>query len=212
MCSSDLEQLWTRFRTAADLFFERFHHRHELALAGKVAEREAMVVEMEAIALAEAAIENLADKVQTLRTTWNRAVPIPSPDFRVIADRWQKALATVIQRWPDAFKGTDVDPTATVQRMEKIVAKLDALLTQLTSTADEPAKPNLSPTAIYNQLSAAGYPGDECRWSAARTDGWPAGLRHGIGAVQGFRAPDGYVYGVRQQHVHLEPLHPIWRQ
>ena len=30
------EQLWTRFRTAADTFFERYHHRHELALAGKV--------------------------------------------------------------------------------------------------------------------------------------------------------------------------------
>ena len=119
------EQLWNRFRTAADTFFERYHHRHELALAGKVAEREAMVVEMEAIALAEAAIENLADKVQTLRTTWNRAVPIPSPDFRVIADRWQKALATVIQKWPDAFAGSDVDPAATVQRMEKIVAKIE---------------------------------------------------------------------------------------
>ena len=133
--------------------------------------------------VAEAAIDGLSEKVQTLRTTWNRAVPIPSPDFKVIADRWQKALATVIQKWPDAFAGSDVDPAATVQRMEKIVAKIESLLTQLTATADEPAKPNLSPTEM---LAAKLRNALASNAMGSRTGGIVgAGLGGGAGAALG---------------------------
>ena len=41
------EVIWNRFRAAADKFFERYHNRHQIALAGKLAEREALVVELE---------------------------------------------------------------------------------------------------------------------------------------------------------------------
>ena len=140
------EQLWTRFRGAADLFFERFHHRHEIALAGKIAEREAWLAELNAIAATEGdAPEGLGDTIQTLRTTWNRAVPIPTAEFRALVERWQKTLASIIAKWPDAFKGTDVDPAAAVQRMEKLVAKVETLLTDLGAAPAEPQK-KLSPT------------------------------------------------------------------
>lgn len=140
------EQLWTRFRGAADLFFERFHHRHEIALAGKVAEREAWLAELDAIAATEGdAPEGLGDKIQTLRTTWNRAVPIPTAEFRALVERWQKTLASIIAKWPDVFKGTDVDPAAAVQRMEKLVAKIEKLLTDLGAAPAEQQK-KLSPT------------------------------------------------------------------
>jgi hypothetical protein len=140
------EQLWTRFRGAADLFFERFHHRHEIALAGKVAEREAWLAELDAIAATEGdAPEGLGDKIQTLRTTWNRAVPIPTAEFRALVERWQKTLASIITKWPDVFKGTDVDPAAAVQRMEKLVAKVETLLTDLGAAPAEQQK-KLSPT------------------------------------------------------------------
>ena len=140
------EQLWTKFRAAADLFFERFKNRHELALAGKIAEREAWLAELDAVAATEGdAPEGLADKIQTLRTTWNRAVPIPSAEFRALVERWQKTLASIIAKWPDAFKGTDVDPAAAAQRMEKLVAKVEALLKDLGAAPSEQKK-NLSPT------------------------------------------------------------------
>ncbi len=44
------EVVWNRFRAAADHFFERYHNRHEIALASKLAEREALVVELEGLA------------------------------------------------------------------------------------------------------------------------------------------------------------------
>ena len=78
---SKSEEVWNRFRAAADKFFERYHNRHQIALAGKLAEREAMVVEMETLAAADpsALPADLAAQVQQQRTTWNRAVPIPAP-------------------------------------------------------------------------------------------------------------------------------------
>ncbi len=140
------EQLWEKFRGAADLFFERYKNRHELALAGKIAEREAWLAELDAIAALEGdAPEGLGEKIQTLRTTWNRAVPIPSAEFRLLVDRWHKTLAGVIARWPDAFKGTDIDPAAAVQRMEKLVSKMEALLKDL-GAAPADHKKALSPT------------------------------------------------------------------
>ena len=48
------EEMWNRFRAAADKFFERYHNRHQIALASKLAEREAMVVELETMAATEA--------------------------------------------------------------------------------------------------------------------------------------------------------------
>lgn len=168
------EQLWTRFRGAADLFFERFKNRHEIALAGKIAEREAWMAELEGIAALEGdAPENLSETIQNLRTTWNRAVPIPTAEFRALVERWQKTLAGIIAKWPDAFKGTDVDPAAAAQRMEKLVAKMEALLTELSATNSEPKK-GLSPTEMLaaklrNALAtnAMGGRSDDGKWRSA---------------------------------------------
>ena len=94
------EVVWKRFRAAADQFFERYHNRHQIALAGKLAEREALVVELEALAAAENGDVpgDLAARVQQLRTTWNRSVPIPGAEMRPLTDRWQAALTQIVDR------------------------------------------------------------------------------------------------------------------
>ncbi|TAK14049.1 MAG: DUF349 domain-containing protein [Acidobacteria bacterium] len=169
------EALWTRFRAAADNFFERYHHRHEIALAGKIAEREEWLATLEGIAATDGdAPEGLAEKIQTLRTTWNRAVPIPTAEFRALVDRWQKTLASVIAKWPDAFKGTDVDPAAAITRMEKLVTRLETLLEQLNEGAPEPKKA-LSPTELLAQKlrsalaqnAMGGRSTDDSKWRSA---------------------------------------------
>ena len=120
---SKSEVVWARFRAAADRFFERYHNRHQIALAGKLAEREALVVELEQLASTEEPVADLSDRVQSLRTTWNRSVPIPGAEIKPLADRWQAALARVVERQGDAFKGTELDPAAVRQRMEKLIAQ-----------------------------------------------------------------------------------------
>ena len=44
------EAIWQRFRTACDTFFERYKRRDEIELEAKQADREALVVELEALA------------------------------------------------------------------------------------------------------------------------------------------------------------------
>ena len=47
---SKSEAIWQRFRTACDTFFERFKRRDEIELEAKHADRETLVVELEALA------------------------------------------------------------------------------------------------------------------------------------------------------------------
>jgi hypothetical protein len=132
------DAVWTRFRAAADRFFERYHHRHEIALAGKLTEREALVVELETLASmpVESTPADAADVVQRLRTTWNRAVPIPVPGMKVLTDRWQAAFAELLASRPQLFSGTDLDPKAIVARMEKLVARVEGLVAEPRQTPD----------------------------------------------------------------------------
>ncbi len=169
---SKSEEVWNRFRAAADKFFERYHNRHQIALAGKLAEREVMVVEMETLAAAESSAlpADLAVQVQQQRTTWNRAVPIPTDEAKVLADRWQAALRTLIDRNRDAFKGTDLDPDAARHRLEKLVAKVEAYLADV-----QDSQSGLSPTeALAAKLRSAlasnamgGRVSDDNKWRAA---------------------------------------------
>jgi hypothetical protein len=138
------EQVWNRFRTAADRFFTRYHNRHELMLAAKLAEREAFVIELEQLASIDSAdTDGLAARVQELRTTWNRAVPIPSPEMKTLTERWNAALARLVAARPDAFAGTDLDPSAVVRRMEKLVARVEGLMNDAPAPSD-----TLSPTEL----------------------------------------------------------------
>ncbi|MCC7008211.1 MAG: DUF349 domain-containing protein [Acidobacteria bacterium] len=166
------EAIWNRFRSAADTFFTRYHNRHEITLNAKLAEREALVVELESIANNDptALPADLSDRVQQLRTTWNRSVPIPAPGMRVLNDRWQTAIGRVVMLAPQVFAGTDLDPTAVLRKMEKLVARVESFLGDIT---DQPA--GLSPTEMLAaKLRSAlasnaigGRASDDAKWRAA---------------------------------------------
>lgn len=166
------EVVWNRFRTAADAFFERFHNRHQIEAAGKVAEHEALVVALEALAATEEAPADLAEQVQTLRTTIAKMAPVHTPEMKAIHERWKTALATLVHRAPEAFKGTDLDPNAVLERMQKLVAKVEALL------ADEkaPSTTGKSATELLAERlrsalasNAMGGHRDDTKWRQAST-------------------------------------------
>jgi polyhydroxyalkanoate synthesis regulator phasin len=142
------EEVWARFRAAADKLFDRYKNRHQIALESKLAEREAMVVELESLAApeAEAPAVGVAEKVQELRANWTRSVPIPSSEMNALTARWQAAFARVIERWADAFRGSEFDPAAILQKMEKLIGRVEALVA--TTGADAPAEKTLSQTEL----------------------------------------------------------------
>jgi hypothetical protein len=86
----------------------------------------------------------VATRVQELRTTWNRAVPIPAPEMRDLQERWQNAIARMVALKPDAFAGTDLDPVTVVRKMEKLVVRLELLAGE----EDAPSGASLSPTEL----------------------------------------------------------------
>ena len=124
---SKSEAVWQRLRAAADRFFERYHNRHQITLQTKLAERETLVIALEEFAGLEdgATPGDMGARVQDLRAAWNRGVPVAAAEMQPLAERWQSALARVLDRWPDAFKNTDLDPAAVRERMEKLVARVE---------------------------------------------------------------------------------------
>jgi Domain of Unknown Function (DUF349) len=146
---SKSDAIWNQFRAACDLFFDRFKNRDQVAIQGKVADRETAVAELETLVPpAEAGEvpppEDLYNKVQAARARWVQGPELPRHTLTPLADRVNAALYALVTRWPDGFAGTDLDPVQTAARMEKLVAKVEKLLP---TEEVEPAK-NLSPAEL----------------------------------------------------------------
>jgi hypothetical protein len=146
---SKSDAIWNEFRGACDLFFERFKNRDSAALQGKMADRESAVTELETLippaeATDAAAPDDLYAKVQAARARWVQGPELPRHTLAPLAERVNAALFTLVTRWPEGFKGTDLDPEQTKGKMEKLIAKVEKLLP---TESAEPAK-NLSPAEL----------------------------------------------------------------
>ena len=146
---SKSDAIWNEFRGACDLFFERFKNRDQVALQGKMADRETAVVELETLVPAADAGEaappdDLYAKVQAARARWVQGPDLPRHVMAPLAERVNGALYALVTRWPSAFTGTDLDPEQTKGKMEKLIAKVEKLLP---TESAEPAK-NLSPAEL----------------------------------------------------------------
>jgi hypothetical protein len=165
------EPIWNRFRAAADSFFERYHDRHKIAAAEKVAEHAALVSTLEGFGALEEAPEDLAAQVQALRTGLSNLPRVESPEMDALHARWRTQLAALVGRFPTAFVGTDLDLTAIHARLEKLVAKVERLLQDAPSAA---AAPTSDTASLAERLRSAlaqnamGVRPDETKWRVAR--------------------------------------------
>jgi uncharacterized protein DUF349 len=147
------EALWQRFRAACDHFFDRYTHRHDIARGERVAAREAIVAEFEALVPDDdgaPAPEDLVACVRSLRGRWSSELAARGVDRERAAaldQRFAAAFARVLSRWPQAFAGTDLDPDANRKRMEALVVKMEELAKSLAGPAvDAATDASLSPT------------------------------------------------------------------
>jgi hypothetical protein len=143
---SKSEAIWQRFRTACDRFFDRYKHRDQVDLQEKAAVRERVIAHLEALYPSAAAEpgpvpDDLYTTVQQARTQWQQAPELPRTVQQDLAARYHQAVGRIVAAWPGAFAGTDLDPEATRKRMEKLLSKVEDLV------SSEPVRPaNLSPT------------------------------------------------------------------
>jgi len=143
------EAIWQRFRAACDTFFERFKTRDQVVVAGKLADRETAIAELEGLLPPPDAVDapmpdDLYAHVQAARARYLQGPELPRHALAPLADRLNRAMLGLVQRWPDAFRSTELDPEATRRKMEKLVGKIEALL----PPDSKEAVANLSPAEM----------------------------------------------------------------
>jgi hypothetical protein len=185
------EAIWQRFRTACDAFFERYKRRDEIEVEAKQADREALVVELEALAAPAVELEALAaapaapaadaetaaappdavpsdllERVRSLRTRWNQTSSLVRQGADPLSARFIEALARLMTGHPDAFKGTELDVEASRQKMEKLCARVEGFLTD---AAPAPAGSQALAEMLREALASntiGGRAGEESKWRA----------------------------------------------
>ena len=148
------EAVWQRFRKACDAFFDRYKHRDELERLKRVAEREAVAAELEALSAGAVAGSpapaNLVEEVQRLMAKARQGPALPAADEEKLLARLSAARDRAVSAWPEAFRGTDLDPEAGRARREKLCARVEALV----SAGEAPAA-TLSGAELARRLKEA---------------------------------------------------------
>jgi hypothetical protein len=125
------EAIWQRFRSACDHFFTRYAQRHDVARAERVAAREAICAELEALGADDAPEQpDLLATVRSLRGRWSQELAARGVDReRAVAldERFATAFNRLVARYPSVFGGTDLDPEANRKRMESLVRRMEEL-------------------------------------------------------------------------------------
>ena len=124
--------VWQRFRAACDVVYEHTQVAERQAAADRAAERVALCAELEALlpegGPADERPEGLAGTVRDLQQRWRQAVEISQPLRRRLAARFGQAIARIVEAYPDAFRGTDLDPARELKRLEELCERVEAII------------------------------------------------------------------------------------
>ena len=150
------DALWARFRAACDAVFDRAQAEVDAEFADKINARAAVCERIERLTPdgdeASEPPEDLVAIVSAARTEWRQLPHVPRPQERSLTTRFQDALARVVERYPTAFAGTDLDPARNRGKLERLCEKVEALLEE----APAPSSSGESPAEILaSQLREA---------------------------------------------------------
>lgn len=133
------EALWQRFRTACDRVYTRAQEASEAEFADKITARASVCERLEALVsqgaqlpeagdIGTAAPGNVAEIVAAARVEWRQLPPVPQRQERSLTARYQEALSGVVERYPVAFSGSDLDPARHRVALERLCERVEALL------------------------------------------------------------------------------------
>jgi Domain of Unknown Function (DUF349) len=172
------EAIWQRFRAACDAFFVRYAQRHDIARADRVAAREAICAELEALILPPAqdttsteppAADDvaapeaeppagLAATVRGLRGRWQHELAargVEREQAMALDRRFSDAFRCVVARWPQAFAGTEMDPDANRRQLENLVRRMEDLAASLKDPVAAQVSPTTRLAAMLKEALAA---------------------------------------------------------
>lgn len=161
------EVVWKRFRTACDAFFDRYRNRDAAARDAAREARQALAAEVEALADAAEAPEDLPARVQDAIVRFKQAPGgLPREETVALQRRFADARDRVVAVFPDRFRGTELDPEASRARMEKLCARVEALAPSSPEAEDaQSLAARLREALATNTMGGAGAA--EGRWKAA---------------------------------------------
>lgn len=169
------EAVWQRFRTACDTFFERYKHRDQLGMASGVGAREGVCVELESLVAAEGedalAGDALRDRVLDIWNRWKGAPRVPRQMVEPLEQRFDAALAAIVNRAPEAFRGSRLDVETNRRRMEQLCTQVESFLQGKVTTTELAATPAATLASMLKDALAANTIGgrvdEEAKWRAA---------------------------------------------
>jgi hypothetical protein len=174
------EAIWQRFRAACDAFFERYKQRHSIDIASRVASREALVTEAEALAAGVTppdeplpAQPELLAHLRQLRASWAQAPAVPREAGVALAQRFERTLATVITANPATFAGTEFDVPSNLRRLHDLVSRAERLAGPAPASREAVSPAALLATQLREALAAntiGGRVDDEARWRSAEQE------------------------------------------
>jgi len=123
------DEVWKRFRTACDRFFDRYKRRDEVEHEERLKKRQSLIndiVELIALGPSKRDEDGLAERVQGIWNAWKSAGPLPESGSE-IASRFESEVGALLIEAPAAFLGTELDPVANAKKRAKIVARLESI-------------------------------------------------------------------------------------
>ena len=128
------DEIWKRFRTACDHFFDRYKRRDEVEVEERLKKRQGLIdnlVELAALATSKQETEDrLAEQVQGIWNAWKSAGPLPEAGSEIAA-RFESEVGALLRDAPKAFVGTELDPAVSAKKRAKIVTRLESIVSEL---------------------------------------------------------------------------------
>ncbi len=173
------EAIWQRFRAACDHFFDRYKNRDEHARQAAQDAREAICAELESLLPPDGETPeppaDLVARLQAAQTAWRQAGSLPQDQLAALDERFSKARDGLLQAFPRAFEGTDLDPEASRRKAEKLVLRTEALLAEMAPGGGVPQPQNAQELAARLRDALAsntigGREAVEAKWHSASVE------------------------------------------
>ena len=170
------EHVWQKFRAACDAFMERYRTRDTQQFADRLARREAVAVDLEALAAGlvsgAAPRDGLLEKVRSIRTGWLQGGSVPREVLRGLSTRFDTALGAVLAAAPEAFRHSELDAEANRAQLEQLCDRVEQV------GGRQPAMAGASSVALLadqlrERLAAntiGGHVDDETKWKSYEYD------------------------------------------
>ncbi|MEE2637607.1 MAG: DUF349 domain-containing protein [Acidobacteriota bacterium] len=84
---------------------------------------------------------DLAETVKTAREEWRQLPPVPRPQERSLTARFETAIIRVVECFPEAFAGTDLDPARNVAILERLCERVESFVKDEAGVATDDRTP-----------------------------------------------------------------------